>query len=140
MFTFIPEKNWAKFEQELPSIMCVIGFTTWWQLNIPSVIPPGNHYRIMCIVLSNMVNIGCIIYSFSFPDETAPFITLSFFNELPGGSTLKKIFFILVSVEIFYLWHTDFYHTSNINYVIALAMCVLTYILLYRSVHRSLLK
>ena len=109
-------------------------------INYSNFVPPRVPYRTICIILSNIMNIGFISYAFSFPEATAPCLTLSFLDTLPGGSILKKISLLLIAIGIFYLWHTNFYHTSNTNYGIALVMLILMYVLLYRSAHRNLPK
>lgn len=118
--------NWSKVKQELPSIFLLSAFEVWWSLNYQSHFYFGKIGSFLTCILS----IALIAFLFS--------IAESFEEMFSSFKDEKKVAFLLAAPFVLGLfWYKDFYHMSNIYYIILYAYYALFLYLFYRAAYRN---
>jgi hypothetical protein len=138
----ISRERWAKFKQELNSIIVVSIFQIWWNFNFPAFMRLDDSMRFILGISMSVISTFVFIYVFSSADKYAPYYNLEGFNEGPEEyrDIFKNIYRIgliaLTHIVIFYIWHNNIYGMSNLYYAILYAHCLISRVLIAKAINR----
>jgi hypothetical protein len=138
----ISRERWAKFKQELNSIIVVSIFQIWWNFNFPAFMRLDDSMRFILGISMSVISTFIFIYVFSFADKYAPYYNLKGFSEGPEEyrDIFKNIYRIgliaLLHIVMFYVWWNNLYEMSNFHYAIFYTDFLITFALIAKAINR----